>query len=458
MPVLKEEIEEDIRFILSERNRFARMEQQWASTKRCPEELQQAFLWEIQHPIDKANKLIVGREAVVRLEGLARTALRNAGIARQVDDLAIKMPLGMILFRRFVIEKKPINTRNIDRALSEAAKLARRSLQTRTHFIPCHLMLATEPAEFSIGPVRFMNQKSFRSRIADQVWGDRKSYRGDSYLRRDTAKYYGNFNWVAEVTIPCCDKRISERVATDTVTSALDCLAILFSASHSARMSVGGPAVKHDRRATLQLLNGTLSFSTSFAWSGEVTFPNDWAAVFERPDYRYILNLFGVALETAIDPRLCRPLSERFLDSALWFGEAVRERSPAARVIKYVTALERLVMTDEKNDITFQVATRVSAICFDPDDPESLGQLRQEAQRAYSLRSKLVHGSLSPKSDEVMDGVRLGAKLCELALINTLAIFGVQGLRADKLTRSEIISCFQRVVEQANRDGRGDLF
>lgn len=451
MSASKALIEEDIRFIFSERARFARMEREWFSTKQCPEALREAFLWEIPHPTDKTNKLTVGREAIVRLEGLAATALRRAGIEQQVDLSTVRMPLGTILFRKFALEGRPIDTKNVDRALSEVAKLAARSIKSRTHFIPCHLMHAKEPPEFTVGPVRFMNQRTFRSCVAELIWQDRSSYRGDNWLRRESAQYYRSFGWVAEVTIPCCDERTSEHLAIAAVTSALDCLHILFRASHSGRMGVGGPAVKHDRRATLQLVDNALSFSLSLSRPGEVAFPDDWATLFEQPEHRHILDLFGAALESAVDPRLDRPLSERFLDAALWFGEAVRESSRAAKVIKYVTALERLVMTDEKDDITSQVAARVSAICVDPAAPDSREQLRKEAERAYSLRSKLAHGSLSPKSDQIFEGVKLGAKLCELTLINALAIFGFQGLRAENLTRSDVVAGFQAIIARADR-------
>ena len=451
MSASKARIEEDIHFIFTERARFMALEQKWFSTKEFPEELREAFLWEIPHPTDKTNKLTVGRQAIARLESLTATALRRAGIERQIDLLAMRMPLGTILFRKFVLEKRPLDTKNIDRALSEVAKLAQRSITSRTHFIPCHLMHSEEPSEFTIGPIRFMSQKAFRSHVAAVICQDRSSYRGDHWLRRHCAQYYRNFGWIAEVTIPGCDEKTSERLATAAVTSALDCLHILFSARHSARMTVGGPAVNHDRSARVKLVDTKLSFSASIGSLGEVAFPDDWASALERPDYRLLLHLFGIALESAVDPRLDRPLSERFLDAAQWFGEAVRESSGAAKVIKYVTALERLVMTDEKDDITSQVAARVSAICMDPDDPGSRDRLRRDAERSYSLRSKLAHGSLSPKSDQVVEGVRLGAELCELTLVNTLAAFGSQGLRAEKLTRADVVNGFHTIIARADR-------
>ncbi len=451
----KTKILDDIAFIFSERARMMRMEQEWYSTKICPDELKNAFLWEIPHPTDKSNKLTIGREAIKRLEELAAIALQRAGIDRQIELATIMMPLGKILLRKFSLEKRPLDTKNADRALSEVAKLATRSIKPRTHYLPCHLMHAEEPSEFTIGPVRFMNQKTFRSHVAAKIWPNRSIHRGDNWLRRQCAQYYGNFRWIAEVTIDSCDEQTSERVATAAVTSALDCLHILFSANHSSRMTVGGPAVNHSRTASMQLVDSALNFSASIGSLGEVAFPDDWASSFDRPEDRLLLQLFGIALESAVDPRLDRPMSERFLDAAQWYGEAVRETSRAAKVIKYVTALERLVMTDEKDDITAQVATRVSSICFDPNEPGNREQLRKEAERAYSLRSKLAHGSLSPKSDQVFEGVRLGAKLCELTLTNAIAAFQPAGLRAEKLTRSQVVDFFHSVVAYADRVDAG---
>lgn len=392
MSASKSKLLDDIGFIFSERARFLQMEREWISTKVFPEALREAFLWEIPHPSDDASRLTVGREAVRRLEELAGLALRRAGIDRQIDVATIRIPLGTILLRKFSLEKRPLDTKNADRALSEVAKFAARSIKPRTYYLPCHLMHAEQPSEFTIGPVRFMSQKTFRSHVAAKIWQNRSTHRGDSWLRRQCAQYYGNFRWIAEVTIDCCDEKTSERLATAAVTSALDCLHILFSVNQSSRMTVGGPAVNHSRTASLKFVDNVLSFSTAIGSLGEVAFPDDWASSFERPEDKVLLKMFGIALESAVDPRLDRPMSERFLDAAQWFGEAVRETSRAAKVIKYVTALERLVMTDEKDDITHRSRHACPRSALTPTNLEA-------ASNSAKRPSAPIHSDRSSSTD-----------------------------------------------------------
>src|SRR5205085_2396212 len=130
------------------------------------------------------------------------------------------------------------------------------------------------------------------------------------------------------------------------------CLHLIFGAGHSHKMTVGGPAIVRDKRGQISVLDNEFQFSSSYGGPGSVGFKDDWLTMFDNPEGQLTLELLGIALEAAVDPQMERPLSDRFLDAAHWFGEAVRESSPAAKVIKYVTALERMFMTDERDNIT----------------------------------------------------------------------------------------------------------
>ena len=61
----------DVEFIFAECMRYRQLHQQWLETRDCPDELRQAFLYELQHPTDPRGKITCGREAMRRLEGLA---------------------------------------------------------------------------------------------------------------------------------------------------------------------------------------------------------------------------------------------------------------------------------------------------------------------------------------------------------------------------------------------------
>jgi hypothetical protein len=212
-------------------------------------------------------------------------------------------------------------------------------------------------------------------------------------------------------------------------------------------MIIGGPAITQDRRGTISIVEGDLRFSASYGGPGSVGFKDDWITLLDNPQGRVVLELCGVALEAAIDPTIDRPLSDRFLDAAHWFGEAVRERAPAAKVIKYVTALERMFMTDERDNIADTISQRVAAFCFDPSVPGDFERLEAKSRRAYDVRSKLAHGSMSPRDTAAYEGVRIGAELSKDALLNGLAAFTADGLREEGISPRKVARWFQSCVD-----------
>lgn len=449
VPSSKLKLIEDVEFIFSEALRFKELEREWLETKKAPEALKEGFLWEIPFPDDDKKKLPIGRTAMARLEGLAGLAARRAGIDRQIDVLTVRKPLAQALIRKFVLENRPIDVQHVERALSEAARKARDRLVTKTHFLPCHLMIAKQPTRFAIGPILFMRQSEFRSMVAERLWQKRSENRRHWLPIRDVSQYYRTFGWVACVAVPDCDDRTSETVARSAVMAALNCLHLFFGPQYTGRMSVGGPAISRDRRGAFTLHDDQLDFSATYGWPGEYGFQDDWTKFLEEPEGAILFPLFGIALEAAIDPRHERPLSDRFLDAAHWYGEAVRETSPAAKVIKYVTALERMLMTDEKDDITDIVSRRVAAFCFDPAVPSDFERWQRNAQRAYTLRSKLAHGSMSPRDPMVYEGVKLGGEVGRAALLSALSGIGPCGLRDEKIPKKKIADWFNGCTSHA---------
>lgn len=449
----KQNHNDDIEFILTECHRFYALVQK--DIKSIPRE---DALHEIPHPSGNGF-LICGRAASQRINKLAQEAGRRAGILQRVEPEALRKPLKHLITRRFIVEKRPTETKQVDRILAATARAALKKCSNKTYFIPCHLMTAQTPATLRVGPILFLNRKSFRQialeKITDYVEigdPDRRELR--RHLLTNAIRYYRSFDWVAQVEILGCDDETSKVIANRAVTSALDCLHLLIGAKWTDQMRVGGPAMRRDRRGRLTLSFGKLDVSISSKGVGQVNFGDGWHEILKRPEYQNLLNLMGIALEVAIDPDLNRPLSRRFLDAAQWFGEASRDESPSTRVVKYVTALERMVMTEEKDDITRLVTERVAAFCFDGKTATETAVdrdiWREKARIAYMLRSKLVHGSMSPHAPEVWQGVRLGAELCETTLLRALHHFGEAGLKMNEVSTKRLGRWFDDVIQWAD--------
>jgi hypothetical protein len=439
-------LEEDVAFIFSECKRLeAEMLSGRAVVPNSPEAME--FFYRLPHPEVSWSFMICGRQADARLRSLADKAARNAGLNKQVATATIRNELAAILVRKFIKECREVSSKNVSRAMAEAAKRSANKLEDLVHYVPCHLMIIQSPATFSVGPVSFFSQRAFRSRIAHQIAVSRTKHpRSRRYILR-VLRYYRSFGWIAEVPVNGCDRETSEQLAVAATTAAVDCIQLLFGAAHTHKMVIGGPNLSKDWQGSLVVSSKKgLSYSVGFRGAGSVAFEDDWHQLLEGSDGAHLLELCGLAVASITD-RVDRPLSRRFLDAATWFGEAVRDKSPAAKIVRYVTALERMVMTEEHDDIASTLSKRAAAVCS-VDALQVFDKLSTELKQLYHLRSKLVHGSISPHSDAVMAGVRSGAELARETLLSTLNLFGELGLAETNVGQKRLASWFNNVVEQ----------
>ena len=410
-------------------------------------------------PLPSGNRsMLCGRAAAKRISKLADEAGRRAGLVRCVTHDTLRRPTEYLLVQRFAIERRELSKKEIDRFLGAVGRRARKSCQDITHFIPCTLMTAQDPEELTIGPVVFRNRASFRRLLLAHVGGygneESEEWRRD-YARgllADAAKFYRQFNRVAEVTVRGCDSKTSAEIAERSVTSALDCLHLIFRARYSYKMRVGGPALRSDRRAGVTIDSaGRMHPHGSASSIGQINFPDGWSKQLEEPDIAYMLSLCGLAIDAAVERDLGKPISQRFLDAAQWFGEASRDERSATRIVKYVTALERMVMTDEMDDIARLVSERVAALCCDRNDASDRQKWRDDVRRIYGLRSQLVHGSKSPSDPDIESGAWLAAHVSEETLLSALCVLGAEGLEAEAVSTKRLARWYGDVVKTIDK-------
>lgn len=442
----KKQLIEDVKFIFAECDRLWDQIQKQGLRSISKED----SFCDMPHPGNNSAKMLCGRAAYERLNIISRNIAKQHGLEKRMKPEKFREIFSRTMVNRFLREKRPINNQEVDKIIGTSIKRARTHLKSITYFIPCHLMRTKDPEALVIGAIKFHNRASIRRLFLDKLHQriedpDNEDNQYSRRLLNDSIRYYRKFQWVAEVEIKGYDRETSAEIAEQAVTSALDCLHLMLGAEWTDKIQIQGPAIAMDRRAKLYLSDSNkLEASLSSSVVGQINFMDGWSVGLSSPGHIDILNLFGVALELAVDPALNRPLSQRFLDAAQWFGEASRDKSPSTRVVKYVTALERMVMTEEHDDISRLVSDRVSAFCF--EKPEDRETWRAKVKKTYDLRSKLVHGSISPRSAEVWQSVYLGAQLCEITLLRVLSEFGVDGLKEDKFSSRRLGEWFNKVT------------
>lgn len=452
MPYSKEKLVADAKTVMSECDRIGALLKLGDMRSISRED----HMSSLPHPNGQGDMLCGIRAASIITE-FAKEAAERGGISKRVSLASVRKELAKLFVLRFFKERREIDIRQIDRLFSSTVKASQRLLNNITHFIPCHLMNVKDPDCFTLGPVTFHNKLSMGRRILNQSRSGIKCAKDTAQGRHERSllvralRYYRNFRWVAEVSIPRCDGPTSNRTAEEAVTASLNCLHLLLGVTNTSRMQLGGLNIRGDSRAKLTIgEDGLLQPSLSFSYLGEVIFEDGWSEMLLEPRVLYWKSLFDVVLEVTIDPDLERPLSRRFIDAAQWFGEATRDNSYATKTVKYVTALERLLMTDEKDDISLLVSQRVAALCFSSEVRRD--EWVSKARDAYDLRSRLVHGSISPASQDLEEGAMNAARVAEMALTRAIEAFGVEDLRHGRLRSGQLAKWFGEYMKWADKE------
>lgn len=440
--------ESDIEFVISECARFSKME--FSEIRKLP--LNDA-LSGMPHPSGEGS-MLCGEKAELRLIDLAGTAISRSEFSGRLDLNCVTKNLKKNIVRRFLVESREINRREADRAVSAAIRLAAQSMIDLTHFIPCHLVAGDAPEAFSIGPVTFKKHRiafnSIEPALQSYLEQNAKSADDPRQLTEDLVsdarEYYGSFDWIAEVRIEKCDPSVSRKRAERIIQSALNCFHLLIGASHSSTMRVGGPNYKVDRRSKIEIdPDGVAEVSRSASWRGEHLGDNWWETI-NSNGADELIELMGIAIEFGHDPSSPSPLGQRFVDAASWYGEAVRDSFSASRLVKYVTAIERIVTTKNEIQLSQTIASRGAAIMV----AAGVGDFSKDKKRIeeiYDMRCQIVHGSRSPIEPGMGPALWEAEKLARLIVLSSLHSFRAEGLKGKDLSTNRLDRNYDELVE-----------
>lgn len=436
---------DEIAFVLSEAVRFLRMD--IADLRK--RSLQDHFS-QLPHP-GGIGHLTIGAVAESRLREIVDVAITRSKFSGRLDAELVLETLKKEIVRRFTAENE-VSVKEADRAVGAAIRHASKSIETLTHLIPCNVTSDTQPASFEIGPVTF-RRKEIAIQYVDAALERYKDYhksldksnaRTINKLANDARGYYGSFDWIAEVKIPHCGPKSSRAHAQRIVQLSLDCLHLLTGA-HSSKMRMGGQKFQVDIRSTIEITDASLPrLSTSIGWNSP-SFGQDWLTTITSQGADRLIRKMGIAIQYGADISSPSPLGQRFLDAAAWYGEALRDYFPASRLVKYVTAIERILTTKNEKNLSETIAARGAAILM-AGGVGTFAKDRERLKHVYDMRSRIVHGSLSPNDRGLLKTLQDAESLSRQIILSSLPFFGAEHLKKRKYSRKSLDSNYANLV------------
>jgi hypothetical protein len=357
-------------------------------------------------------------------------------------------------FVELFVEKRSIaNQSSVTKFVNRAKQVASMDRVNLTHHIPCTLFYEKDPGTFALGPVTFTRTEKFLKDFDDEIeryceatqtafsdgLRNRESdlseeevlAKAKGLADRDIGRikaYYGEYDWVATVTIPQCHESLSKLRAERTVDAALDALRLFvpFYPERYSRANVPNSPCNTCEITSDQ--SGQIHPTMRFAGKGARAGDGWYGALMEQA--ASLWDLFGQAIDELRDEEKIEELNRRLLDALNWFGQAVVEPNPAAKVVKYSAALERLTITGHMdNEIEKTVIQRTTFLNKDRTD-KTVEQIKEDIGKLYQCRSDLMHGSMSPYSSKVSEVLRIGREVSRSTVLNAGIFFAELRLHA----------------------------
>jgi hypothetical protein len=345
---------------------------------------------------------------------------------------------------RFVHQAREPDETQLARMLSAALRRAQVDIDDRTFYVPCRLFDGDEAASVAVGPVTFQRTAVFRD-------AHDKAIAADPELAALFRNEFLPWEWTAEVTVRGCDRIISRERALKAIDSALDMLRLFAGAAESGRLGRAGAP-------------GLLSSDTAGLWTDpggrlHLVRPDPlgprsdqpWLKRTHEAPGRDWLDRAGLCLLPLVDPALHWPLADRFRQAASWFGEGVAESYRAARILAFVTSIERAVVPGDHAEV-WRAVTRRAAILARQTRGGKLDDWLDKATRIYEIRSQIVHGGVSPFAPQAGALEMVAAELARATLHGALAFYESLGLKQAKYSADRLEKDFRK-LEAEKLDG-----
>jgi hypothetical protein len=263
------------------------------------------------------------------------------------------------------------------------------NITTTQYFFPCMIAYQDNEDEFIMGPIKFMTLNKFWAQNQGSL--DKNS----KIFQDQLSEYFNKFPWIAEVTIDHIEDERAEELSKQAVQYALNVFKIYTPHYYNKKLRIAGDT-DNDPICSLKIQDGepltTISGSTRGWHLHEKKFSEEIG-----PRFTNISLLTGQLITSFLSGHNPPLIYQRLLNAIWWFGDAVDEQSSSSQLIKYINAIEAIVITNNK-ETTDQFRKRTIGIlsgCLDTMFNDS-SQFTKHLNKIYGERSNLVHGKRPP--------------------------------------------------------------
>jgi hypothetical protein len=436
----------DLEFVSAQVMRFLHMSPETliAHVRKNPND----GLCTIPHPTGSGS-LICGTEAWLKFGSIASTLEQfDPSLLKRVDRDRLNRIVIDAYVQKVLMKGDEIDEASARIVVEYALQMAKESLSTIEHYLPCISFKYGGPDQFNIGPVSFVRTRTFlrskriafrESAMANAVkqngllaellsvrfnLGEAVSNDDAETLARnllaEAIRSYRRYPWVAIVTIVDCDRRVSREVARRTAETSLNVIRLILGARYTERVRLAWGRGDPFKTAGLWTDSAGVLHAETASQSLWPVGAENWHDALVQSDYE--VGVCGSAISALVSASEISELHARLVDALNWFGDAATDTEATASIVKYVSAIERLLFGEYKTGRTAAFARRVKLIVGE-FGWDGATEAYEDALNMYNIRSSLVHGSSSPRDQQAKRLLRMAHDLARKCVLSATQLY-----------------------------------
>lgn len=285
--------------------------------------------------------------------------------------------------------------------------------------VPCRVTDDPTPEVFSFGGIEFVRRDIFLKQMQDEGRLTPKELQ-DSVVSSSLK----SSPWIAVGTYRQLDPKLGRQRVLEAVQAALELLAAFLSPDSGSQIATTAVPSMAIPTAMFEC-NENREWHVSWKmYNLQASFGEGWHE-YLHSQMEPFLSAAGTVVANKLTPHKPYPLEQRFLDGLHWFGHASRESSAANRITACVFSLERLVMTREVDNlqaIARSFAQRSVVLALEFEGYKAIERFPKLLE-LYDIRSRIVHGDVSPNEETVQSYAGFALAVTRAALLGSLATY-----------------------------------
>lgn len=408
-----------------------------------------------------------GKEAERQLyEAIAERVESDRDLVGRISPQNVFEQVRILIAQRCIEQRQTVTTESAAAIFRTALEWAGEKAIHRTYFFPVFAISNIDQSEYSIAGVTFTRTKVFferhreewESSIKAEIDNVPEDFRSPDITQNTkriyswAEQYYRKFPSVAAVSIRLAELELGRTAARTVLESVFNLQRMFVTSTRGQFVGLAEESLYPISQWFIER-DATGNFKASGrSTQAEPFFEGN--AIRSMREKMPQLRFFEYILQNQARWAPLTKIEKRLLNGLTWFGDAWKERSSVAKLVKFAVALETLLMTGAREAITETLSERVALLCG--GDVKEREELYAETREVYRARSKAVHGAMKADSANLYRINATAEKLCMFALFECASLFPLfigSGRESEALTEFFKVAKLAGLEEAAARIG-----